>query len=139
MEGVTITLHVDDAEALLREAAYEAAKFGALCDYATRRTSTVPRKFKESLDHAMARWRKRFIRGKRVVEAFGLKYERTSEEETMTMHAALKLGYASGIADKRGLPASAYQKPRQQYRGSIHDEQAAERVVKMWRSKLLRT
>jgi hypothetical protein len=134
MKGVTITLHVDDAEVMLREAAYEAAKFGALCDYATRRTSSTPRKFKESLEDAMARWRERFIRGKRVVEAFGLEYERTSEEETMTMRAALKQVYANGIAYERGLTASAYKKPKQEYRGSIHDEaskQAAERVVKM--------
>jgi hypothetical protein len=61
-------------------------------------------------------WLARFLAAKRIVEAFGVEYEPTSEAETMTVHFPMK---------------------SQKYRHGIHAEacrQAAKRVVRTWRA-----
>jgi hypothetical protein len=139
---ITLELRPADAEPILRDAARDAAMFGALGDYMTKRTMSAPIGFGEPLADARARWAERFLRGKRIVEAFGVDYEPTSEAETLTVHwpdknekrepvnvAGMRFTRVSG-----GVPDPKNAIP--QYRREIHAEacrQAADRVVRRWR------
>lgn len=146
MKRITLELLPDDAEPFLRRAAYDAAMFGALCDYMTKRTGSIPyRGHGESLEDARKRWQVKFLAGKRIVEAFGIEYEPTSEEETLTVGYPMEGGNAKrhNIA---GLALNVihdskpnYDKPYPAYRRGVHEEackQAVERVVRKWRAGL---
>ncbi len=139
---VTLTIRAEDAEPILREAAYEAAKFGAWLDHITRRTYNPP---SAPTPENRARWQARFLRAKRLVESFGIDYEPTSEEETLTVHIPMKnetrkLKTVAGIQFcevSGGEPDYAHPQPC--YRRGAHEEacqQAAQRVVRAWRSTL---
>ena len=136
---INLDLRREDAEPILREAAEEAAKFGSLLDHITRNTYDYPRGHQERFDDARERWRRRYLHGKRIVEAFGLEVEQPGEAETLTIHIPHKvlkshIVRVAGIAfrsidksvpdPKRAMPA---------YRRGIHEEacrQAAARVVR---------
>lgn len=91
MSKITLALRADDAEAWLQMAAYEAALYGALSDFITKRTYNVRyRGYGETLDDSKKRWQQRFLLNKRRVEAFGVEYEPTSEEEALTVHIPMK-------------------------------------------------
>jgi len=143
---ITLDLRPEDAAPILREAAEEAAKYGAWCDYIDRRTGNCPREYGESLDDARKRWMTKFLRAKRVVEAFGVEYEPTSEEETMTVDhpwvggktKVLKIPGIGPIGMRSGSKPD-FSKPFPSYRREVHAEacrQAAKRVVRAWRAAL---
>lgn len=145
---VTLTLRADDAEPILREAAKDAAKFGAWCDYITKRTVNSPARNENSsnLVDIKRAWQTKFLTAKRVVESFGVEYEPTSEQETLGVYIPIKVlkSHAvnlGGLARLRHIdesepdPANA----RPEYQPMIHSEackQAAERVVRKWRETL---
>lgn len=139
--NVTLTLRADDAEPILRKAAYEAAKFGAFVDYITRKTYNAPGNY--FVMHGQ--WQDWFLAAKRIVEAFGIEYEPTSEEETLTVH----FDYVGGTRHPRKIAGMTfvevrdskpdYKHPRPAYRRDVHSQAchaAAERVVKAWRETL---
>lgn len=134
---VTLTLQADDAEPILRQAAREAAKYGALCDYITRRTYNPP---SNPTPETVKCWRDLFLAAKRKVEAFGVEYESTSEEETLTLHhpyvggKRVPLGN-TGFHQIVGSKPD-YKHPVPCYRGEVHSNAcnaAADRVVRAWR------
>jgi hypothetical protein len=140
---VTITLRADDAEPLLRKAAYEAAKFGSWCDYITRRTYNPP----SNPSTARAGWQESFLRAKRTVEGFGIQYEMVSEEETLSVHIPDKVlkSHLTTIAGMtfRHIDKSVLDPKRMMpsYRGEVHSQAchaAADRVVRAWRQSLER-
>ena len=139
---VTVTLRIDDAEPFLRKAAFEAAKFGALCDYMTKRTANcVERGFGESFDDARARWSERFRAAKRIVETFGVEYEQTSEQETLTVGYPLEGGKVKRVGGFDFVEGSKlnYNKPHPEYRREVHTHAcyaAADRVVRKWRESV---
>ena len=139
---VTIDLRVEDAEPILHEAAYEAAKFGAWLDHITRRTYNPPSAL---TTENRARWQAKFLRAKRIVESFGVDYEPTSEEETLTVYIPMKnetrkLKTVAGFQFTEvsgGEPDYAH--PQPQYRRGVHEQaclEAAKRVVRAWRATL---
>src|ERR1035437_9101297 len=83
---VTLTLLADDAEPFLLQAAEEAAKFGAWCDYITAKTYNAPNWGNMELADRKKEWREKFLRAKRIVESFGVDYEQTTEAETLTVN-----------------------------------------------------
>jgi hypothetical protein len=140
---VTITLRVEDAEPILRSAAYRAAKNSSFCDYITRRTYNPPANPNE--EHRKY-WADEFRKAKRMVEVFGVEYEMVSEQETLTVHIPMKnekrkpikidgklfaYSVSGGVPDpKNAMPC---------YRGQVHSEAchaAADRVVRKWRAAL---
>jgi len=140
MQSITLELRTEDAEPILREAAELAARYGAWLDYVT------PRTWNFSLgvnDEVRKRWHEKFTRAKRIVEAFGIDHEATSEEETLTVSYPMKNEKRErriGVAGLAYVSVSGgepdYKKPRPSYRRGVHDEacrQAAERVVRRWR------
>lgn len=143
---IKLTLRSDDAEPILRKAAYEAARNGALSDHMTLKTHDAPTGFNESFIHARARWLADFLSAKRIVEAFGVEYEQTSEPETLTVWH----DYVGGKRKVRNLPGIGpvatvtgsqpdYRHPRPAYRREVHSHAchaAAERVVRAWRQSL---
>lgn len=145
MNNVALTLRADDAEPFLRKAAEDAAKFGAWCDYITKKTGGNPKSTSESTDDAKKRWLQKFLAAKRIVEAFGVEYEQTSEEETMTINYNY-VGGKTKVMDVGGIKFGMrtgsqpdYKNPYPYYRGDVHAEacrQAAIRVVRAWRANL---
>lgn len=137
---ITLALRADDAEAYLRQAAEDAAKFGAWVDYIGPRTWHGPRWG----DRAAAKkeWQALFLKAKRIVEAFGVEYEQTSEEETLTVdfpHVGGKTKVVGGLLRVTTGSAPDYKDPRPAYRRGVHEEacrQAADRVVRRWRAML---
>jgi hypothetical protein len=122
---ITLTLRVEDAEPILAEAAYEAAKFGSLLDYVPRKCWNSPRRSGVRVTHEQQNedWRARFLRAKRIVESFGLEYEQPSEAETIDM-------LYDECDEKKLVP---------RYRGEVHREAAkaaAGRVVRRWKERL---
>lgn len=132
-QTVTVTLRREDAEPILRKAAYEAAKFGAFVDHCTRRTVNCPhRGHGESFEDAKARWSKWYLQAKRTVEAFGVEYSMTSAEETIGIYWPPKPGTGTQYVPD-------YANPLPMHRGEIHSQAchaAAERVVRAWKAKL---
>ena len=62
-------------------------KSSAFCDHITRRTYDGPEwRQGETYEDRKKRWHAEFIKAKRIVEAFGVEYEPTSEGETLTTH-----------------------------------------------------
>jgi hypothetical protein len=146
---ITLALSPEDAEPILREAAREAALYGAWCDYITRNTVSSPFGYEPSrvsFDEARKGWLAKFLRGKRMVEAFGFEYEPTNESETMDVHFPMKNekrkrhtipGFATFTHVSGGEPD--YKNPQPAYRRAVHAEacrQAADRVVRRWRATL---
>lgn len=141
---INITLRADDAEPILRQAAYDAAKFGALCDHMTAKTHDAPTITGETIADARRRWSALFLRAKRIVEAFGTEYEPTSEQETLT----LWFDYIGGKTrtTEMGFRVTEgsqpdYKHPRPAYRREVHTHAchaAADRVVRAWRHSPLR-
>lgn len=146
MATVTITLRIEDAEPILRKAAYEAAKFSAWCDHVTNRTHRCPgRGYGENLADARKRWNVKFLAAKRIVNSFGFEYEQTSEEETLTVHIPMKnqkrkLRKVAGmIFNEVSGGEPDYKHPEPMYRGEVHElacHAAADRVVRAWRAEL---
>jgi hypothetical protein len=142
---ITLQLGADDAEPFLRDAAFEAAKFSALLDHITRRTHDAPGyRYRDPDWYSRARreWQARFLRAKRIVEAFGVEYEQTSEPETLTIvfpqiggeRKIAKIGgfrviKVSGQVDDENNPIPAYR--REVHTHACHA--AAARVVRRWR------
>lgn len=144
---ITLALRAEDAEPILRHAAKEAAEFGALLDYATRKTTGIRhRGMGESYDDARRRWHQRFAKAKRMVEAFGVEYEPTSEGEALTVDYR----YVGGKTKVKNIPGIGpvgwttgsqpdYDNPYPAFRGEIHTEAcraAADRVVRRWLASL---
>lgn len=141
---IALSLRVDDAEPILRQAAYDAAKFGAWCDYFDRRTVMRPQS-SEPIEVAKKNWLAAFLSAKRIVEAFGVEYEPTSEEETLGVYIPIKVvkshtvkiaGFAFEHVDK-SVPDPKNARP--QYKSGVHAEacrQAADRVVRRWQAML---
>lgn len=147
MTTITIELRTEDAEPILREAALEAARFGSLIDHVTRRTYNVRHQgHGESLEDAKARWRQRFLKGKRMVEAFGVDYEMVSEGETLSVHWPDKVLKSTivtvgNLMRYRRIDKSVPDPKRAmpECRGEIHEQAckaAAERTVRRWRETL---
>ena len=139
-QTIALELRPDDAEPILRQAAYDAAKNGALCDYMTERTHDAPIWGRLTVRECRKEWQARFLRAKRIVESFGIDYEPTSEAETLTIW----FDYVGGRKER--TPAGFtiirdskpdYDHPRPAYRREIHSEAckaAAERVVRVGRA-----
>ena len=143
---ITLELRPEDAEPILRKAAQDAAKWGALLDYATRKTGNLrDRGYGESYEDARKRWQQSFIKAKRMVEAFGVEYEQTSEAEALTVDYRLvggkvKVLNLSGSVGKVGVRTGGefdYKHPYPAFRGEVHSQAcyaAADRVVRKWRA-----
>jgi hypothetical protein len=143
---IMLELRPDDAEPYLREAAEEAAKLGAWVDYLTRKCGNLPCGF-DVLDERKKEWRMKFLRAKRIVEAFGVEYEQTSEEETMTVdyptvgtkYKIVNLGPPLGRVRMGSGGSPDFKHPYPSYRSGVHAEacrQAALRVVRRWRETI---
>lgn len=144
---ITLELRVEDAESILMKAARDAAEFGALLDHVNRKTGNVRhRGTGESYDDARKRWHQRFVTAKRMVEAFGLDYEPTSEAEALTVDyryigGTTKIHKVHGIGSFGVTSGSQpdYDHPYPSMRGEIFTEAcryAAKRVVSRWREAL---
>lgn len=138
MQTVTLQLRADDAEPILRKAAFDAAKFGAWCDFITRKTWDAP----GTVDSDRKTWQQNFLRAKRTVESFGVAYSPTSEEETVSVHYPHRIG---GVRKRAGafnvLTGSKpdMNRPEPIYRSGVHADAcraAVDRVVKAWRATL---
>lgn len=148
---IDIRLLPSDAEPILRQAAHDAAKFGAFADFITPNTVKTPARNGMSTTRAQrqawfredrAEWQAAFLRAKRIVEAFGVDYEPTSEQETMTFY----FPHVGGTTRKGAMGFSItegsrpdYDDPLPQYSSGVHAEacrQAADRVVRAWRASL---
>jgi hypothetical protein len=146
MKTITIELRPEDAEPILRQAAYEAALYGGRWDYINRRTYNYPGS--GSLEDLRAGWKERFLKGKRMVEAFGIEYEQTSEEEAMTISypytknekvKIVNLGPPLGSVRVRSGGETDWKKPTPTYRGGVHEtaaHAAADRVVQKWKAAM---
>jgi hypothetical protein len=135
---IMLLLRPDDAEPILREAAEMAAKFSAWCDYMTDRVWSNPKASNETTAAAKVRWQKKFLRAKRIVEAFGVEYEQTTEAEAMTIeyrYIGEKRKSIGGLMTYTSGGKPDYKNPEPAYRREVHAEacrQAADRVVRRW-------
>lgn len=140
-KAITITVRMDDVEPVLREAARDAAMYGALCDYMTKRTGNRPTGYGELLEDARKRWQAKFLRAKRIVEAFGVEYEPTSEQETLTVDFPWVGGKRKLVANlfyEVSGQTQDFKRPFPSYRREVHQEacrQAADRVVRRWQAQ----
>lgn len=147
---ITLELRPEDAEPMLRQAADDAAKFGGWCDHITRRTVDMPWASamlgRDDFDKNKQEWQSRFLQAKRIVEAFGVEYEATSEQETLTTYIPDKvlkshLVKVAGMTWRhidKSMPDPKNARPR--YAKAVHAEackQAADRVVRRWREILM--
>lgn len=144
--AIMLALRPEDAEPILREAAREAAEFGGLLDHVTRRVERKPyRGHGEAYEVTRKNWQARFAKAKRMVEAFGVDVESTSEAETVTVDypyeggkrkpmdvAGVRFNYVTGSQPN-------YKKPYPVHWRGVHAEaaiQAADRVVRRWRQTI---
>lgn len=134
--NITITLDASDLEPILRKAAHEAALYGGWVDHVTRRTYNPPQDLKWQPE-----WKQKYLRAKRIVEAFGVEHEATSEQETLTVHYP----HVGGKKINRGFfveivgSAPDYKNPIPEYWRGVHAnacEAAADRVVRRWRESI---
>lgn len=140
MKTITLELRSADAEPILRKAAFDAAKFGAFVDHFTRRMAYAPHG-PGTFDEKRKEWQASFLAAKRMVEAFGLSHEQTSEEETLGVYIPDKVlkshvktvgAFAFRHIDK-SVPDPKNAMPS--YKSGIHSDAcraAAERVVRRW-------
>jgi hypothetical protein len=133
MSTVNLTLRVEDAEPILWKAAYEAALYGARVDYVPRNCYDSPfSSFSKSYDECKREANEHFLRAKRIVEAFGVGHEPTSEAETLTIAFPPKKGTGSTYVPN-------HKRPTPDYRGAVHVEAckaAADRVIRSWKQTL---
>lgn len=139
---IMVELRPEDAEPILRRAAYEAAKYGAWVDYIDRRTYNPP---SSPTAENRKRWQDWFLRAKRTVEGFGIEYEQTSEAETLTTHIPDKV-LKSHIVNIGGIRFrhvdESVPDPKNimpAYRGEVHSQAchaAADRVVRAWQATI---
>lgn len=146
IQKIALTLHADDVESFLRQAADDAARYSALVDHMTPRTYQSPWRSGVPFEAQHKEWNARFLRAKRIVEAFGVEYEMTSEAETLTVHIPMKgqkrkmhtvAGLARFATLSGGVPDLKHPLPC--YFGGVHAEacrQAADRTVRKWRAML---
>ncbi len=154
MSTVTITLRRDDAAPILREAANDAAHYGAMLDYVTRRTVDVSgrtyagqihwytgKRTVDNFDELRKEWRDKWLRAKRIVEAFGVEPSGVSEEEAIGIqYGWLKTGAKHPRENRKVRAGEGVQNYDEQWpklRGSIFHEacrQAAERTVRAWKN-----
>ena len=143
MLTINLTLRADDAEPILRAAAMDAARYGSWCDYITAKTYNPPFAGNgQTCAEQKAGWNARFLKAKRMVEAFGVEYEMVSEQETLTVHIPMKNEKRTprNIAGMKFIEVTGgepdYRKPMPEYRRGVHDDAcraAADRVVRAWR------
>lgn len=143
MQTINLTLRADDAEPILRTAAFDAARYGSWCDYITGKTYSAPFSTSGKTTAAQkADWHLRFLKAKRMVEAFGVEYQMVSEAETLTVHIPMKnqKHKPRNIAGMRFLEVVGgepdYANPQPCFRGGVHEDAckaAADRVVRAWR------
>lgn len=120
---ITLELRAEDAEPILRQAAIDAAKFGAYLDFITIRTWNAPGLGGPNFKFDRALWREIFLRAKRTVESFGVDYEQTSEPETISRYDGEPYNGAPVlISDVHSCACRA----------------AADRVVRRWKESLTR-
>lgn len=145
MKTITIDLRPEDAEPILRQAAKDAARYGGMIDYITRKTGGVPGREwrpRDNFDDLRKEWQQTYLRAKRTVEAFGVEIEATSEPETMTITFPFvggkrklnKLGDLAFYTVEGSKPD--YKNPTPHYYRDVHVEAciaAADRVVRRWR------
>lgn len=141
--AITLRLRPEDAEPILEQAARDAAYYGGWLDHVTRRTWNSPKGMSGTFEQAQMRWRKKYLAAKRIVEAFGVEIETTSEEETLTVifsqvGGKKKLLRIAGMAFNEVTGSRPdYSDPRPYYRWAVHSEaawQAASRVVRKWKA-----
>lgn len=87
MDLVQISLRKEDAAYVLHGAAFDAAKYGALCDYMASNVSDIPSDalmLGASLVEVKKEWTGRFLRAKRITEAFGVDYAPVTEDATVS-------------------------------------------------------
>ena len=146
MKMVTLTLRAEDAEPILRQAADTAARYGAYLDHITRRTVGSPALYlsKTSFDDFRKEWRAKFLAAKRIVEAFGVEHEPTSEAETLTVWIGMKnekrrpLKVAGLAMVEVSGGEHDYDNTRPEYRRDVHAQAcryAADRVVRRWQGR----
>lgn len=144
MKMITIELRQDDAEPILREAARKAALNGGRWLYITRKTCGAPTT-SAGFDADSEGWHREYLAAERMVEAFGVEAEVTSEAETMTITFQMK-NQKQTVVRVPGIGPVAwrsggemdYKRPLPSYRGGIHQsaaEAAADRVVRRWRGE----
>lgn len=141
MKHVDLKLRVEDAEPILREAAREAALYGGWLDHITSRTFGSPAGSLETHDDARKRWTLKFLQSKRLVEAFGVEIEPTSEEETLTATPTYEGGKRRSVGMFTVVTGQTpnFKKMKPQYRREVHAEacrQAADRVVRRWHESM---
>lgn len=141
---ITLELRPEDAEPILRKSAYEAALYGGRWLHITRRCVNRPGTLSDATFEAnAAEWHRQYLAAERMVEAFGVEAETTSEGETLTVyvpdivlksHVVQMAGMAFRRIDK-SKPDTNRKNWRPEYRRGVHEEaarQAAERVVRRW-------
>lgn len=146
---VTLTLQIPDARPILHHAAYDAAYFSALVDYVTTKTANRPGGFANSLADAKVEWNRKFLRARRVVNSFGMDYERIPEEEVINPKGYVpyeggtrkleKVGGVSFVRVEGSKPN--YKKAGPMFRGEAFRaacKVSAERVVTLWLKELNR-
>lgn len=146
MQTINLTISADDAEPILRAAAMDAARYGSWCDYITAKTYCAPWASNgRTRIEQRADWNARFLKAKRMVEAFGVDYEMVGEAETLTVHIPMKNEKRKPrvIAGMKFVEVSGgepdFRNPQPCYRSDVHEEackQAAARVVRAWRAGL---
>lgn len=142
---VSISLAPADAEVILQQYAETAARYGSLGDYITRKTVDAPGSIYLSAKHydeAKREWHEKFLRAKRIVEAFGVECQYPTEAETLGVYIPSKVlkshlvkvaGMTFEHVDK-SAPDPKNSRPR--YKGRVHAEAcraAADRVVANWK------
>jgi hypothetical protein len=145
---ITLELRLEDAEPILRKAAYDAALYGGRWLHITRRCVNRPGSISDAtFDATAAEWQRQYLAAERMVEAFGIEPETTSEGETLTVyvpdivlksHVVQMAGMAFRHIDK-SKPDANRKNWRPEYRRGVHEEaarQAAERVVRRWRDAI---
>lgn len=142
MSTVTLSLRVEDAKPILRKAAYEAALYGGHADHIPRRSWGRPGPTGETFDDFRKRCAGRFVEAKRIVEAFGVEVELTTEPEAMTIHYPHRKGgkykkhnVAGFVMRERIGGETDWSKPEPMYRSEVHryaSEAAADRVIRAW-------
>lgn len=145
-QTITLTLDLDAAEKILREAAQWAAFYSSCLDFITRKTYNTPQRTGETLEAARERWHTFFVKHKRMVEAFGVEFSPVSEAETITIGYPYTKGgkrervKVAGIAFDRVTGAVRdYKRPVPEFRRAVHGDAchaAADRTVRAWRQSL---
>lgn len=145
MKTITIELRPEDAEPILRRAAFDAAFYEARWLYITKRTVNAPSRLPGHFDEQSKDWHRKALISQRVVEAFGIEHEPTSEGETLTVHwpekvIKSKIETVGRLRFRRILESKPDPKNAMpEYRRGVHEEachQAADRVVRKWRAKI---